>query len=384
MNCHEIEPLLQDYIDETLADAQRRSIEDHLGRCPVCRDEVHRLGLLLDEVKRMPREMRPGRDLWPDIEARITAAGAPVAPGAVKQSGAHNGVYAPQTVAIPEARRTRRLLRWRWYGGYAAAAVLLIALGIWWYMRLPQTGWQIERIEGTPLVDAERLDGTGRLPVGAWVVTDARSQAQLNLGEVGYVDIEPNTRVRLVEARKTGHRLGLDRGTLHATIWAPPRLFFVETPSAVAIDLGCAYTLTVDDRGDGLLRVTAGWVELEHGDRKAMVPSGMRCTTRAGIGPGTPWAEDASEAFQRALARFDFEEGGHAALPAILAGARVKDALTLWHLLVRVQKTDRGAVYDRLASLMPAPAPVTREGILRLDAEMLDRWREWMLWYPTE
>jgi hypothetical protein len=38
-------------------------------------------------------------------------------------------------------------------------------------------------------------------------------------------------------------------------IWAPPRLFFVDTPSAVAADLGCSYTLEVKDDGAGVLRV---------------------------------------------------------------------------------------------------------------------------------
>ena len=37
---------------------------------------------------------------------------------------------------------------------------------------------------------------------------------------------------------------------MSARIWAPPRLFYVNTPSAVAEDLGCAYTLEVDDLGE--------------------------------------------------------------------------------------------------------------------------------------
>jgi len=54
--------------------------------------------------------------------------------------------------------------------------------------------------------------------------------------------------------------------------------------------------------------------------------------------------------------------------------ARKNDALTLWHLLSRVSDADRPGVYDRLASLAPPPAGVSREGILRLDRPMLDAW----------
>jgi len=37
-------------------------------------------------------------------------------------------------------------------------------------------------------------------------------------------------------------------------------VFVVDTPSASAIDLGCAYTLHVNEDGSGTLRTTLGWV----------------------------------------------------------------------------------------------------------------------------
>src|SRR5438876_1202274 len=97
------------------------------------------------------------------------------------------------------------------------------------------------------------------------------------------------------------------RGRMSARISAPPKLFFVNTPSAVAEDLGCAYTLEVDDAGNSLLRVTLGWVALQLKDRESLVPAGAACATRPGIGPGTPYFEDASELFRTALAKLDFE-----------------------------------------------------------------------------
>ena len=79
------------------------------------------------------------------------------------------------------------------------------------------------------------------------------SRAQIAVSSIGNVDIDENTRVRLLETRPTEHRLELARGKMSARIWAPPRLFFVDTPSAVAADLGCAYTLEVDDHGAQLV-----------------------------------------------------------------------------------------------------------------------------------
>ncbi len=177
---------------------------------------------------------------------------------------------------------------------------------------------------------------------------------------------------------------------MHATIWAPPKLFFVDTPSARATDLGCAYTLEVDDAGSGLLHVTVGWVQLDSVNRSAIVPAGASCETRQGAGPGTPYYVDASAEFRAALARLDFEQmdsgSRRASLDTVLIQARERDALTLWHLLFRTTEDERKSVYDRLTSLVPPPEGVTREGVLRLDERMLDRWRDRLQlgWFKNE
>ncbi len=63
-----------------------------------------------------------------------------------------------------------------------------------------------------------------------------------------------------------------------------------------------------------------------------------------------------------------------AQLDLIIKQARSQDALTLWHLLLRVNAGDRERVYERFSALVPPPQGITREGILRLDQRMLDAW----------
>jgi hypothetical protein len=237
----------------------------------------------------------------------------------------------------------------------------------------------VQRLNGTPLISKKGIGVQGELGVGEWLETDASSRAQIAVSSIGRVDVDENTRVRLVETAPTEHRLELARGKLSAMIWAPPRLFFVDTPSAVAADLGCAYTLEVDDHGAGVLRVTSGWVALELKDRESMVPTGAACETRVGVGPGTPYFEDASKSFRDALAQIDFGNdaaAGATALNSLLVEARPRDTLTLWHLLARVDGNDRVRVYDKMASFVPPPEGVTRDGVLRLDQGMLDRWKD--------
>jgi hypothetical protein len=167
---------------------------------------------------------------------------------------------------------------------------------------------------------------------------------------------------------------------MQATISAPPRLFMVDTPSGVAVDLGCAYTLEVDDAGRSVLHVTAGWVALELKGRESLVPAGAVCVTQPGTGPGTPYFDDASPRFRRALARLDFQDGGARDLSIVLKDAREYDTLTLWHLLSRVEGAARERVYERMAALIAPPPGVTKEGVLRLDKGMLELWQKDLAW----
>jgi hypothetical protein len=237
--------------------------------------------------------------------------------------------------------------------------------------------WHVERVAGLPRVGAAGVEGRAHVRPGEWVETDATSRALIDVGLIGQVEVQPNTRLQVRTTRPEEHRLALDRGTIDVFIWAPPLRFFVDTVSAVAVDLGCAYTLRVDDSGAGLLRVTSGWVGFELEGRESFIPAGAVCETRPRVGPGTPHYADTSEAFARALATLDFGVDAPArvaALDIVLAEARPRDAVSLWHLLTRLDGEGRARVYDRMAALVPPPAGVSRGGILAGDARMRDLW----------
>ena len=242
-------------------------------------------------------------------------------------------------------------------------------------------GWNVARISGSPRIGG-RLVGdaahNSKLTVGALLATDDFSRASVTVNEIGEVAVDPGSRVRLVETGTTRERLALELGTIHAAIWAPPGKFVVDTPSATAVDLGCAYTLKVNGDGSGELRTTVGWVGFHKNGHDSFIPAGAMCLTHPVEGPGTPFFEDASEKLRNALHDLDFANLSpgqrSAALQTLLAEARTKDAFTLWHLLPRVSAAERPSVYDHMASLVKTPAGVTRDGSLALNSNMLDAW----------
>jgi hypothetical protein len=192
-----------------------------------------------------------------------------------------------------------------------------------------------------------------------------------------------------VEARSNRKHLALDRGIIHARITAPPWQFYVDTPSATAVDLGCEYTLTVDDSGAGLIRVMLGWVQFYSGHRQALIPAGAAAKTRPGIGPGTPYFENVSPGFVNALEELDFGNGKpearSAALDLILKEASAQDVLSLFPLLAHLTGLEQARVYQRLVVLNPPPPGVTRDGILGHNKHQVNLWWDhWGLGHPNE
>ena len=359
---------ISSYCHGELSAAEARLFNEHLMACSKCRSEFERIKLSVKLAEQLPRIQAPER-LWPELERKLKTT--------------------------PSPSWTAPLYFNRWQTRTAAAVVLVVAsaLGLWLVLsgqRSINQGsfWQVETIDGTPRIGSRSVRNKGQLAVGQWLETDGASRARINVASIGQVQIDANTRVRLVETQPTEHRLELARGKMSARIWAPPRLFFVDTPSAVAADMGCAYTLEVDDTGASLLRVTSGWVALELKDRESMVPTGAACQTRPGVGPGTPYFEDASPEFRQALTTIDF--GGNpsdkVAIDTLLKTSRARDTLTLWHLLGRVNLEERDKLYDKIASFVPPPGGVTRDGILKLDQTMLDQWRDGLepAWWSTD
>ena len=355
------------YCHGELSSEESKQFAEHIISCTRCRTKYEEVKLGIKLAEQLPQLSAP-EHLWRNVEHLLDQ----------------------QTETAVGTTSFLRSGFWTWRVQMAAAAALLLIAGagaLWIYKSRPvvspvqpdgpKGSWLVRRLDGKPRIGSETIAQNGQLGIGEWLETDESSRAQIAVGSIGNVEIDQNTRVRLLANEPTEHRLELARGKMSARIWAPPRLFFVDTPSAVAADLGCAYTLEVDDNGGSILHVTSGWVALQLKDRESIVPAGASCETRPGIGPGTPYFVDATQRFRDALKKIDFNGSSQtAALTSLLDQARQRDTLTLWHLLPRVNGEDRARVYDKLAAFALPPAGVTREGVLRLDQTMLDTWRQ--------
>ena len=206
-------------------------------------------------------------------------------------------------------------------------------------------------------------------PVGLTLAVDAGSKVVLRLGEdqvfrdLGEVTIEGPSQVRLDASSPELKRLFLHEGLMRARISAnaKQKLFQVGTPAGNAVDLGCIYTMRVDDKTQATeLRVQLGRVAFELAKETLYVWSGARCIIDPARGAGLPVDDAADPNFQRAADSWDRAADAaskSAALAALSRHARPEDAATLWHVVATTGGSLRSDAVTALRSSRPARSP---------------------------
>ncbi len=256
-----------------------------------------------------------------------------------------------------------------WIAGGVLLAAAAAAIAVWQWPRTGAcagAGFAFTGRGGAVACNGESI-ASGALPVGGTLDT-GEHEAELAIADIGTAQLGVATRVRLDRSAATGHQLYLERGSLHARVNAPPRLFEVATPSAQVTDLGCEYTLEVAADGAGQVSVQSGKIELATPRGVVVAPAGTHAAIYAGKQPGLPVVDGASPAFAAAVAAFEHDvipsawNGGSAS--ELLARATEADAITVANLAVLAPEP---AILARLAELFPVP-PDQRDPVAWRDA----------------
>ena len=240
------------------------------------------------------------------------------------------GRYRHRGGPVPEPLPVERhgLPAWRWSAAAALAAAVLLAVAIFFGgASAPEVRLQV--------------DGGSVLGVSQWV--NPTEKTVLELDRYGQLTLAPGSRLRVDRLDLEQTSLYLELGELDAfvNLNAKPRFFQVGTPAVRCVDLGCAYTLTVDPEGVAEVRVTLGQVAFENRDgREVLVLRDAMCRARPDRGAGTPRYVDSPEALHEALDRFDAADApedrrrlARAALEAAGDAGLADDALPSWHLM---------------------------------------------------
>jgi hypothetical protein len=299
------------------------------------------------------------------------------------------------SLSSPIVRNPRRRM-WMAAATLAAAALLALLVTRPWRPRAPnappqvaQRSWPATVNGDGATLDGHPIAGAARVPVGAWLDSGG-ARVTLAVPGVGRVELSPHTRVSIATMAASANgattgatangattsagaaangattanagaaasgaddggldELRLAHGALVADVTAPPRHFAVATPSLRAVDLGCAFSLAVDDAGAGTLSVTAGAVALVENAREVVVPAGASCAFSS-RGAAALVMTDAELALRTALSRFAAEPD---TLRTLLATARPQDRALLRRLAAGAGSDARALVQSRLGELAAA------------------------------
>lgn len=344
------------YFDGLLSAEEKFVVENHVRECSSCKSEYDEIAFGKSLMQSL-QVNTPPESIWIDIEKELSSR------------------------KILERKAQSRFIP-KLIFATGALAIVIVAISYWALPTKPNNpiaspplvSWKVSKISGEPKINGQQSD---RIALGQTLTTDDNTTAQLNVGDIGSVKIDPNSQIQFLKHEENEHRLALNKGKITAFIWAPPGKFYVNTPSAVAVDLGCSYTLEVNDDGASILKVTMGWVAFERDGRESFIPADAECITRPNTGLGTPYFNDAPSALKEAINKFDTAGNDlslrSSALNTILAKARKKDGLTLWHLLNRTDGSDKANVFDRFSKMIRLPKSITKDGILRGDKSLNDQ-----------
>ncbi len=120
-----MEVKLNEYVDGTLAARERATVEAHLADCAGCQAAIVELRALLTAAAALPKSIPPQRNLWTAIETRIVQ------------------------------RATWNVQRRWWRGALAAAAVFVIALGLYRLFPVPRSDFRVGEGQGWAAVQAD-------------------------------------------------------------------------------------------------------------------------------------------------------------------------------------------------------------------------------------
>jgi hypothetical protein len=138
MTIHGNDDRLSGFAEETLPEAERAAVMEHLADCPECREAVEWLRRLRREAGELPREIEPAHDLWPAIEGRIREGSIP------RAARSSDRIPSIEARAGRSGRKGGPASRWGSPFLLRAAAVVLLAGFAW------GTATLVTRSDGEP------------------------------------------------------------------------------------------------------------------------------------------------------------------------------------------------------------------------------------------
>lgn len=403
MNCVEIKINLHDFVDELIDDEGKKEIENHLKTCNSCFAEYKRIRKFFDKLKNIPYTIDPPNTIIEQLSAELLKrANADIKEdlakpqinikkvkreqikqekklkkvrGPVRKSNITKSIFTTRITSPLPSRFSLSLSKTIW----TLLPLVLIAVGYFIYdFTLLNAPWKVRTVTGSVVING-KVSLSERWDEGENLSIDELSKAVINIPKTGRMEVEPNSFLILLKAKDKSNRIKLLRGSIQIINTSLMPYLAIELNDAIIHDRGGTFSITTDNNSNAKISVDYGYLEIEQKGRTYYLDEGYICELRSSLHPGTPYKYDASELLKSEVAKFDYENGGDTSIEKIISEARESDLLTLLALIPRSSESYRSVLFNKITAYYPPPPGVTLDGIIKLDAEMLERW-----WFEIE
>ncbi len=374
-----IKILINDYVNEVLPDELDKEIEGHVDECEECKSFLDKVQELLNITSSITPEIIPPKEIWDSIVADIertqpeekkkivTVKENPV----VKQK--QEIKETPQDFlvksSVPKINRTRRkrispkLILMTMF-------VLVIA-AVFYYLNMGKSGWKIQTVKGTAMIGKSDVSTGSVLSDGEKLVTGPGGSAQVEVPNFGLISLTQNSVIS--KDGKDGIQFLHGKIYINKTVRTSD-LFSIICLGAQAktLDAYNSYNIT-NNLQTASLSIDSGLVQVKGSNFSAYVPAGFTCEINKTNGVGIPYSENASPYMVQALRSYTFG-GQQYAIAQVLSVAQKSDAVSLWHLLARVEAKYKATIFSQLASYVSPPSGLTLNSSLSLNSTQMMSW----------
>lgn len=138
IDCRRFDDVLSDYLENTISLPLRAAMDGHVASCARCSAILADVRSVVDRAAALP-ELKPSRDLWPDVAARLDSPVIPIS-------------------AAPSARRFRVPT---WVGLAAAAAVLIVVTSVVTHQWVTNGEAPLPQVTAAPQVQSSQPESLG-------------------------------------------------------------------------------------------------------------------------------------------------------------------------------------------------------------------------------
>lgn len=387
MTHEESKKLLNDYFDEKLSLEVNTEIQVHLSECEECSQYLFSLQDLMKEVDKLPRSIKPSVDFWHEIFSTISQ----IKEENIKQKEELDEKEAKtSTIEIKEEEQKRKqrikaekILEWEkrkalFFNSFKTPLYrnIFIAIGLILFLVLVYStffssgsAWEVKKY----FVSSNESESFNALKEGEILETDEYSRYEIVVPDVGSIYLGPSTKIE----RTKSFTIRLLQGTVSKPKSDSKKSLIFEVIGADIKDylLGSSFRVSLLNPTIAELEVNDGWSSVTKNEQETLILPNHICKITSELGVGLPYNKESSETFVKTIEQFCFiKPGDEEVLINLLTKAEIKNGVTLWNLIKRVERKQRDMViYTILGLLGNSPEGVTPDGLKVLNPEMLSK-----------